>query len=140
MLAAGNAGEVGLFFSSTAASGTDVTAVGSVDNINTPIIGIQASAIVAGSPSVVIEYAEGIRGWEGVSLPVVANSLDITVKSDACTKITKTLSAKAIILIRRGDCFFDDQVTNAVAAGAKVSIPPCLETILTILVHTFLQQ
>lgn len=118
MLAAGNAGEDGLFYASTAASGTDVTAIGSVDNINTPFVGSQAFSSVGSSSQIQFSYTPGIGDFSGVTLPVAASSLTL-VADDGCAAIATDFTDK-IALIRRGTCTFDTKVANAVAAGAKV--------------------
>ncbi|PVH73022.1 subtilisin-like protease [Cadophora sp. DSE1049] len=118
MLAAGNAGEDGMFYASSAASGTDVTAVGSVDNTNTPTAATIASYTIDGGAPVEFVYNLAVGNFSGISLPIVATSLDSTVVDDACAPITTDLTG-TIALIRRGTCTFDTKVANAVAAGAQ---------------------
>ncbi|KAL2075141.1 hypothetical protein VTL71DRAFT_83 [Oculimacula yallundae] len=117
MLAAGNEGTDGMFYASSAASGTDVTAIGSVDNTNTPSALTVASYTSDGGAPVEIVYALAVGNFSGISLPIVATSLDSTVPNDACTTITADLTG-TIALIRRGTCSFDIKIANAVAAGA----------------------
>ncbi|XMA20420.1 hypothetical protein WAI453_013211 [Rhynchosporium graminicola] len=118
IFATGNSGEAGMFFTSAAAAGTGVTAVGSVDNTNTPSADVIFRYTTGGDATIEVPYNLEAGNFSGINLPVVANSLDSTVVSDACDPITKDLSG-SIALIRRGICDFDVKIENALAAGAK---------------------
>jgi hypothetical protein len=120
MLAAGNDGQYGLYYASTASAGKDVTSVGSIDNSHSPEVLTEAEYTAGGeTKSLGYTPAEGTTGtFAGVSLPVYADTFDTTVTNDFCNPITADLTGK-IALIRRGTCTFVSKTQNAFNAGAK---------------------
>lgn len=115
MLSAGNSGSDGPFDPSTASTGYDVTAIGSVDSTNTPDVALNAKYVVDGvSTDVAYEYGAG--NLSSVSLPLMADSLDANVTDDFCSAVTVDLTGK-MALIRRGGCSFETKANNAIKAG-----------------------
>ncbi|KID61032.1 subtilisin-like serine protease PR1C, partial [Metarhizium hybridum] len=123
-ISAGNDGDHGLFYISTAANGKGVTAVASYDNILTPSVHFHAGYSVDGGKATDFLYVPGTPALQGVSMPLYATSLDTTIANDACTALpdnTPDLS-KYIVLVRRGTCLFADKAVNLAAKGAKYMI------------------
>ncbi|KAG6117699.1 hypothetical protein E4U13_000846 [Claviceps humidiphila] len=122
VVAAGNSGQVGIFYASTAANGQHVSAIASFDNAQPPYFLYLSKYQVDDGPEQSFGYERTeASGWDGVTLPVWASSLDSTIKNDACTPFpanTPDLS-KYIVLIRRGTCNFTEKIQNAMAKGAK---------------------
>lgn len=124
-VAAGNAGDAGVFYASGAADGKLVTAVASFDAWDYPAF------LVGGFYNTSEEATEESFGWsEGypafgtVSLPLWATSNDTTTETDACDALpadTPDLSGY-IVLIRRGTCTFVSKAENAAAYGAKYAM------------------
>ncbi|RYC59532.1 hypothetical protein CHU98_g6666 [Xylaria longipes] len=121
-VSAGNEGEAGLFYASTASNGKRVTSVASIDNWVTPILLIDSSFSVDGGDAETFGYVVGDPSdWAGVKLPLWAQGFNITDPAAGCAPFpadTPDLSDK-IVLIRRGTCTFVEKVTNAANAGAK---------------------
>ncbi|KAK1709907.1 subtilase [Colletotrichum lupini] len=122
-VSAGNSGDQGIFFASTAASGKHVTAIASFDNVITPAVLIENSFTIAGGESQNFSYTPGEpQNWAGVDLPLWATSTDSTSTAalgcDPYPAGTPDLSGK-IVLVRRGTCTFVTKAQNAVNAGAK---------------------
>lgn len=120
-ISAGNDGDHGLFYISTAANGKGITAVAAYDNTVTPIVYFSSEYSVDGDAKTEFNYVIGEpHGWD-VTLPLAATSLDTTVANDACSPLpdsTPDLSGK-VVLVRRGTCLFVDKAANLVAKGAK---------------------
>ncbi|KAH6898227.1 peptidase S8/S53 domain-containing protein [Thelonectria olida] len=120
-LAAGNEGDVGMFYASTAANGVGVSAIASFDNTKTPTLlnvshytvdgkGNHEFGMVAGTPD----------AWADVKLPLHATSFNTNATNDGCTEYpTGTDLSGKIVLVRRGTCTFVDKASNAAAAGAE---------------------
>ncbi|KAI1434894.1 peptidase S8/S53 domain-containing protein [Xylaria sp. CBS 124048] len=121
-VSAGNEGEAGLFYASTASDGKRVTSIASVDNWVTPIFQKESLFSVDGGDAETFGYVLGRPAkWAGVNLPLWAPNFNTADSSQACQPLpsdTPDLSAK-IVLIRRGDCKFIDKAANAAAKGAK---------------------
>lgn len=121
-VAAGNAGELGVFYASGAADGKLVTAVASFDAWDYPAflaVGFYNTSEEATEES--FGWSEGSPGFGTVSLPLWATSNDTTTETDACDALpadTPDLSGY-IVLIRRGTCSFASKAENAAAYGAK---------------------
>ncbi|KAG6008140.1 hypothetical protein E4U21_004897 [Claviceps maximensis] len=122
VVSAGNEGDNGLFYASSAADGRHVSAVASYDNVVTPTLFYESKyQIDSGSEQTFGYVTTEINNWDGVTLPVWASSLDTTVKNDACDPLpanTPDLS-KYIVLIRRGTCTYVSKMQNLIAKGAK---------------------
>lgn len=134
LLAAGNDGEYGLYFASSASAGNDVTSVGSVDNTNSPEVLNKAEYTVAGVNKS-FGYTPAVGSFAGVSLPLYADTFDTTVADDFCNPISADLTGK-IALIRRGSCTFVAKAQTALNAGAKYvlfynNVPGTLSASLT---------
>ncbi|KAI1124765.1 peptidase S8/S53 domain-containing protein [Nemania abortiva] len=121
-VSAGNSGDMGLFYASTAANGKRITAVASIDNWVTPTLLIDSNFTVDSGDAEVFGYVIGEpAAWGGVNLPLWTPSFDTTDPAMACDPLpadTPDLSGN-IVLIRRGTCTFVQKVTNAANAGAK---------------------
>ncbi|KAF7556825.1 hypothetical protein G7Z17_g1136 [Cylindrodendrum hubeiense] len=122
-LAAGNSGDVGMFYASTAASGKSVTAVASFDNAETVSI-LNVSHYTVNNATTRYEFGSQAGtpdAWTGVKLPLWAPSYDTNVTDGGCDEYpanTPNLSGY-IVLIRRGTCTFVEKATHAADAGAK---------------------
>ncbi|KAM0482670.1 hypothetical protein ACHAP7_004170 [Fusarium lateritium] len=122
VLAAGNAGATGMFYTSTAGNGKRVTAVGSFDNTKSLSLLNESTYSVNGGPEHEFGHLSGKPGtWKGVKLPLWALNYDTTVPDDGCDAFPKNTPdlSKYIVLLRRGSCTFEAKATNAVKAGAK---------------------
>ncbi|KAG5661446.1 hypothetical protein KAF25_005568 [Fusarium avenaceum] len=122
VLAAGNAGATGMFYTSTAGNGKRVTAVASFDNTKSLSLLNESTYSVSGGPQHEFGHLSGKPGtWKGVKLPLWALNYDTTVPDDGCDAFPKNTPdlSKYIVLLRRGSCTFDAKATNAVKAGAK---------------------
>ncbi|KAK7408332.1 hypothetical protein QQX98_009480 [Neonectria punicea] len=121
-LAAGNEGDVGMFYASTAASGKGVTAVASFDNTKAVSLLNVSHYTVNGSREQEFGSLPGVPdAWGGVKLPLWAPSYDTNSTDGGCDAYpdsTPDLSGY-IVLVRRGTCTFAEKATNAAAAGAK---------------------
>ncbi|KAJ3535967.1 hypothetical protein NM208_g6920 [Fusarium decemcellulare] len=127
IVAPGNSGSSGLFLSATPATGVNVTAIGSVDNIISPLLLAAASYTVdddTGS-TVPFGYLDGGPAFtDNVSLPLWAVSNDTSSTDEACSPLsddTPDLSNK-IVLLRVADsseCSSWQQGNNVAAKGGK---------------------
>ncbi|KAF2652507.1 serine endopeptidase [Lophiostoma macrostomum CBS 122681] len=122
-VSAGNDGEAGIFYASTAANGKRVTAIASVDNTESPLFLLNGTYSTANSPSAdSFGWTPGAPdNWGNVSLPLWAVNYDTTDPANGCDPYpadTPNLSGY-IVLIRRGTCTFVQKATNAAAFGAK---------------------
>ncbi|KAI0142935.1 subtilisin-like protein [Xylariaceae sp. FL1272] len=121
-VSAGNDGEAGLFYASTAANGKRVTAVASVDNVVTPLLLTTSFYLTDEADNQTFGYSPGEPAdWAGVDLPLWTPSFDTTdpaMGCDAYPDDTPDLSGN-IVLVRRGTCTFVLKAQNAVAKGAK---------------------
>ncbi|KAG6117855.1 hypothetical protein E4U13_000737 [Claviceps humidiphila] len=122
VVSAGNEGEMGIFYASTAANGQHVSGIASFDVVQIPLLLSLSKYQVNDGPEQSFGYASsGISDWDGVNLPVWASSLDPTIKNDACTPFPANTPdlGKFIVLIRRGTCNFSVKIQNAINKGAK---------------------
>lgn len=121
-VSAGNSGDYGLFYASTAADGKKVTAIASFDNTQSPALLVTANYTVDGGAETEFGYALGDPGdWAGVNLPLWTASFNTTDPAGGCDAYpadTPDLSGY-IVLVRRGTCTFVQKATNAAAFGAK---------------------
>ncbi|KAG6108398.1 hypothetical protein E4U14_003676 [Claviceps sp. LM454 group G7] len=121
VLAAGNSGELGIFYASSAANGEHVSDVTSFDNVQLPYFLRVSKYQVGDGPEQSFGYGLSVASdWDGVNLPAWASNLDPTIKNDACAPFpanTPDLS-KFIVIIRRGTCRFGEKIQNAMVKGA----------------------
>lgn len=122
-VSAGNSGDQGQFYASTAANGKGVASIASVDNTQAPAILLNASYTVANSSSAAsFGWTPGSPSAFGnISLPLWSVNFNTSDPANACTALpddTPDLSDK-LVLIRRGSCTFVQKVQNVVAKGAK---------------------
>ncbi|KAL2177437.1 peptidase S8/S53 domain-containing protein [Thermothelomyces heterothallicus CBS 202.75] len=121
VVSAGNDGDAGIFYASTAANGKKVTAIASVDNIVTPALLSNASYTLNGTDDFFGFTAGDPGSWDNVNLPLWAVSFDTTDPANGCNPYpdsTPDLSGY-IVLIRRGTCTFVEKASYAAAKGAK---------------------
>ncbi|KAG6117851.1 hypothetical protein E4U13_000733 [Claviceps humidiphila] len=122
VLAAGNSGEFGLFYASSAANGEHVSDVTSFDNVQLPYFLHVSKYQVDDGLEQSFGYGLSVASdWDGVNLPAWASSLDPTIKNDACTPFpanTPDLS-NFIVIIRRGTCGLGEKIQNAMVKGAR---------------------
>lgn len=122
LVSAGNDGDHGLFYASTAANGKGVTAVASIDNTESPQVLVVGEYSTDNSSTEEFKWTAGSPlDWGNVTLPLwnVNNNVNDTANGcDAYPDDTPDLS-QYIVLIRRGSCTFVQKATNAAAKGAK---------------------
>jgi subtilisin family serine protease len=121
-VSAGNDGDAGIFYASTAANGKKVTAIASVDNTESPMVLLNASYTTGNSSTDAFGWTDGSPNtWGNVSLPLWAVNYNTNDTANGCDPYpanTPDLSGY-IVLIRRGSCTFVQKATNAAAHGAK---------------------
>ncbi|KAM0344971.1 hypothetical protein ACHAPU_006849 [Fusarium lateritium] len=122
-VSAGNSGDVGMFYASTAANGNKVMAIASYDNSDyISLLNISHYTVNGSSDSVGFGMTAGTpAAWKNVTLPLWAPNLDTTVTNGGCDPYpadTPDLSGY-IVLVRRGTCTFVQKAQNAAKAGAK---------------------
>lgn len=121
-VSAGNSGDYGLFYASTAADGKRVTAIASFDNTQSPALLITSNYTIDGGADTEFGYSIGEPGdWNGVNLPLWTASFNTSDPAGGCDAYpadTPDLSGY-VVLIRRGTCTFVQKATNAAAFGAK---------------------
>ncbi|KAH7127837.1 peptidase S8/S53 domain-containing protein [Dactylonectria estremocensis] len=122
-VSAGNSGDVGMFYASTAANGKKVFAIASYDNSKAVALLSTSYYTVDGSDSK-IAFGQTVgtpSAWGDVELPLWAPSYDTTIANGGCDAYpadTPDLSGY-IVLVRRGTCTFVQKAQNAANAGAK---------------------
>ncbi|KAF9264126.1 subtilisin-like protease [Marasmius fiardii PR-910] len=119
IIAAGNDGDSGSWYSSSPGNGINVISVGSVDNTAVPI----QTATVQGATHDPIPYYELFPFPITDSLPIYATSNDTTVVDDACNPLpdsTPDLSPY-LVVVRRGSCTFAQKLTNIAAKGGNLT-------------------
>ncbi|KAM0196020.1 hypothetical protein ACHAPA_004653 [Fusarium lateritium] len=122
-VSAGNSGDVGMFYASTAANGNKVMAIASYDNADyISLLNISHYSVNGSSNSIDFGMTAGTpAAWGNVTLPLWAPNLDVTVTNGGCDPYpadTPDLSGY-IVLVRRGTCTFVQKAQNAAKAGAK---------------------
>ena len=121
-LSAGNSGDQGQFYASSAAEGKGVASIASVDNTQAPAILLNASYNVANLTTASFGWTAGSpSAWGNVSLPLWSVNYNTSDPANACSPLpddTPDLSGK-LVLIRRGSCTFVQKVQNVVDKGAK---------------------
>ncbi|KAH6884600.1 peptidase S8/S53 domain-containing protein [Thelonectria olida] len=122
-VSAGNSGDVGMFYASTAANGKKVMAIASYDNSQyLSLLNISHYTVNGSSNKIAFGSTTASPGaWGDVKLPLWAPSYDTTIVNGGCDPYpanTPDLSGY-IVLVRRGTCTFVQKAQNAAAAGAK---------------------
>ncbi|KAK2041053.1 subtilase [Colletotrichum somersetense] len=122
-LSAGNSGDQGMFFFSSAASGKHVTSVASFDNTAYPTLLVESAFTVGGGAPSNFSYTYGNPAeWSAIKLPLWAittnSSSPVAQGCNPYPDGTPDLSGK-IALIKRGNCTFDVKAQFAAAAGAR---------------------
>ncbi|KAF4456674.1 putative subtilisin-like serine protease [Fusarium austroafricanum] len=122
-VSAGNSGDVGMFYASTAATGNKVMAIASYDNSDyVSLLNISHYTVDNSSKKTGFGSTAGTpAAWANVTLPLWAPSLDTSVANGGCDPYpsgTPDLSGH-IVLVRRGSCTFVQKAQNAAKAGAK---------------------
>ncbi|KAF6515990.1 hypothetical protein HZS61_004731 [Fusarium oxysporum f. sp. conglutinans] len=122
-VSAGNSGDVGMFYASTAANGNKVMAIASYDNSDYVSL-LNISHYTVDNSSKKIDFgstAGSPAAWGNVTLPLWAPNLDPATPNGGCDAYpadTPDLS-KYIVLVRRGSCTFVQKAQNAAKHGAK---------------------
>ncbi|KAH7194985.1 peptidase S8/S53 domain-containing protein [Fusarium oxysporum] len=122
-LAAGNSGDQGIFYASSAANGKKVMAIASYDNSDyVSLINITHYTIDGSSKKTDFGYTAGApAAWDNVTLPLWTPNLDPIIPNGGCDPYpanTPDLGGN-IVLIRRGNCTFVQKAQNAAMHGAK---------------------
>ncbi|KAF9765895.1 hypothetical protein IL306_001748, partial [Fusarium sp. DS 682] len=122
-LAAGNSGDQGIFYASTAANGKKVMAIASYENSDyVSLINITYYTVDGSSKKIDFGYTAGTPpAWDNVTLPLWTPNLDPTTPNGGCDPYpanTPDLGGN-IVLIRRGNCTYLQKVQNAAQHGAK---------------------
>lgn len=125
-ISAGNDGDYGLFYASTAANGKKITAIASIDNAMSPVLLTAASYTVGASGTEEsFGYSPGTPdAWADVTLPLWAVNYNTSDPANACDALpddTPDLS-EYIVLVRRGTCTFVQKLENLAAKGAQYVI------------------
>lgn len=112
--AAGNSGDTGLFSAGSPGVGSGVISVASYESelIRTRVIAVGDSKIAYTS----VEYTAPAPADNATQL-----TLRLASNTDACTQPDTVASGTALV-VKRGDCSFDEKVANAVAAGADAVV------------------
>ncbi|CCF34658.1 peptidase [Colletotrichum higginsianum] len=123
----GNSGRSGMFLAASPATGVEVTAVGSVENIVTPLL-LEAGSYNVGNSTDDVQPFGLVSGTpafaENITLPLWAVSNNAVSANDACAALpddTPDLSSK-VVLLRVADtseCYSSTQVDNVAAKGAR---------------------
>ncbi|KAG5938400.1 hypothetical protein E4U59_003799 [Claviceps monticola] len=122
VVSAGNEGEMGIFYASSAADGQHVSAIASFDNVKIPSFLQLSKYQVNDGPEQPFGYEHSsISNWDGVNLPAWASSLDPTIKNDSCAPFPANIPdlSKFVVLIGLGNCSISQKIENAVDKGAK---------------------
>ncbi|PLW41620.1 hypothetical protein PCANC_06991 [Puccinia coronata f. sp. avenae] len=115
IVAAGNDGSEGLFFSDNPSSAKNAISVGSVDAQE-----IVAGHFKASTGKELVIYRTSTFNLSGEHpIYITANSTDVT--TDACDELPKNTPnlTDYVVLVRRGTCVFSDKAKNLAAKGAK---------------------
>ncbi|KAI1371377.1 subtilisin-like protein [Hypoxylon crocopeplum] len=124
VVAPGNSGNLGLWYPSTPASGINVTAVGSVENIVLPTL-LKAAAFATDHATYTERF--GLRFGSpsfsaNVTLPLWSVGNDTTSQTDACEPLpddTPDLSSKVVLLRMPTSCTAEVQAGNLAKKGGK---------------------
>ncbi|KAI1341412.1 peptidase [Xylariaceae sp. FL0016] len=125
IVAPGNDGHLGLWYTSTPASGVKVTAAGSVENTVLPILLKKGEFSVDNSTKSDFGFRLGTPSFkQNLTLPLWAVSNDTEAQGDACEPLpedTPDLSDKAVLLRMPNitGCTPDLQATNLAAKGGQ---------------------
>ncbi|KAF8800239.1 subtilisin-like protease [Phlegmacium glaucopus] len=119
-ISAGNDGTSGSWYTSSPSNAIHAISVASVDNILIPV----QNATVHGVEHAPIPYYSGTPLPINGTLPVYATSNDTTVTNDACDPLPATTPdlSSFVVIVRRGACPFNQQISNVAAKGAKVAL------------------
>ncbi|EON99722.1 putative minor extracellular protease vpr protein [Phaeoacremonium minimum UCRPA7] len=124
-ISAGNDGDAGLFYASTAANGKKVTAIASIDNTHVPTLFNNGTYTVDGGANTSFGFTAGSpANWGGVTLPLWSVNFNTADPANACEALpadTPDLSGY-VVLVRRGTCTFVTKLANVAAKGAKYVI------------------
>ncbi|GAA5939392.1 uncharacterized protein JCM15063_004509 [Sporobolomyces koalae] len=116
VVASGNDGTEGLFFSDSPAATIGGTSVGSLDSAYYPVY----NANILGKPS--IPYQSPTPFNDTGDYTLYFTSTDPTLKNDACKALpanTPDLS-KRVVVVQRGTCDFTVKLANVGKAGGKI--------------------
>lgn len=121
-LAAGNSG-AGLFLSSTAADGKGVTAIGSFQNTNQPMILQEGVYAIDDGSQTTFEWEWGYpEAFDGIERELWVTGHDISDDDDACEPLpddTPDLSDYIVLFRQSNNCDYLTQGQNLAAKGAR---------------------
>lgn len=120
-VSAGNSGDQGLFYASTAANGKAVTAIASFDNVASLALLTVSHSIIDGKREEFGYTPAEPAAWGGVKLPLWTPG---SSNANGCNEYpagTPDLSG-SIVLAQRGSCTFVQKAQNAAKAGAQYII------------------
>jgi hypothetical protein len=121
-LSAGNDGAAGLFLSGSAADGKGVTSIAAIDNIEAPMVLLNATYDTNDTQTEAFGWVKGDPSyWGNVSLSLWAVNYNTSDPANGCEPYpddTPNLTA-SLVLIRRGNCTFDTKATYAIQKGAR---------------------
>ncbi|PHH58705.1 hypothetical protein CDD82_2765 [Ophiocordyceps australis] len=121
VVSSGNDGGMGLFYVSTAANGKAVTAIAAFDNAVTPTLLYRSRFRVDEDKAVEFGYALGDETQWNVSARLWALGTNETDEYNGCGPLpagTPDLGER-IVLLRRGECTFEQKANNVADGGAR---------------------
>lgn len=120
-ISAGNSGDAGVFFASSAADGKGVTAVASIDNTEEPYVITGGVFSADGKEEEKFGYTVGTPAFANVTLPLWAASNSSDAGPDACNALPEDTPdlADYLVLIRDAGCSWVAQAENVAAKGGK---------------------
>lgn len=120
-ITAGNDGAWGAFGGSNGAVGEHVVAVASVQANKLPSTAFKGIFDLDGFSNQSNIAYQSNDVWDGLNLPVVPLSLNLTVEDEACAPLTGETRdfSDSIVLVRQGGCTWTEKQTNLEVYGAK---------------------
>ena len=120
-ISAGNSGDAGVFYASSAADGKRVTAVASIDNTEEPFVITGGVFSADGKKEESFGYMDGTPAFANISLSLWAASNSSDAGPDACNALPEDTPDLAyfLVLIRNSECSWLDQAANVAAKGGQ---------------------
>ncbi|KAK6362677.1 hypothetical protein TWF730_000132 [Orbilia blumenaviensis] len=119
-IAAGNEGAEGLFYASGAADAIGAIGIGSVNNINSPVVLTAAKYSAGATKDKEFGYTPGTGSFGTQTYELYIPVVDGQV-TDACAGLPADAGdlKDKMVVIRRGTCTFESKAAAAAAKGAK---------------------
>ncbi|KAI1141381.1 subtilisin-like protein [Hypoxylon sp. FL0543] len=120
--AMGDNGPAGPFYGSTPANGKGVTAVGSFDNTELPILYLGGTFTVDNSSAKTFGWWSGSPSYTNLSLPLWGIDCHVVGSSVPCSPLpddTPDLSGYLVLLSKTTFCSYETVAQNVAAKGAK---------------------